>query len=124
MKLPFHATVSEQRIISELFAIAKRRGKTPPGPDAAPNAAAFIEALEAFLFPETNALIKRRAERLDQLNAPFAHATFDRDLETAEIRLQATIRSSKDYQELIKRLQEFDFDAWVRHCAAERQHAD
>lgn len=124
MKLPFHATSSEQRIIGELLAIARRRATTAPAPDKVAGAARYIETLEEFLFPETWALIKKRAALINELETSFAHASFDRDLETADIRLNATIRNESEYRELVERLQRFDFSAWASHCAAERQYAD
>lgn len=124
MKLPFQATASEQRIIGEFLTIAKRRGATPPALENIACAEKYIEALEEFLFPETAALIKRRSELLAPLNTAFARAGFDKNLETAEITLHAAIRNESDYRELLRKLNGFDFDAWARHCAAERQHAD
>jgi recombinational DNA repair ATPase RecF len=124
MILPFHTTVSEARIISELLAIAKRRGSAVPPTDQAQNAGKYIEILEESLFPHTRALVARRADLVGELNTTFSHVNFDRNLESAEIKLQATIKNESDYQDLVRRLQNFDFGAWVRHCAAERQHAD
>lgn len=124
MKLPFHTTSSEQRLIADLLAVAERRKVEPPDAGASQSAAGYLATLEEFLFPETAALIRKREEILARLKTSRLNVTFDRSLETAQLTMHAVIRNEKEYRELLEKLNGFDFAAWQIHCDAERQHAD
>jgi len=122
--MSFNATASEQRIISDLTAIFKRRKLAIQPSDNFASAAAYIAALEQQLFPETYKLRAARAAFIAPLRSSNSRATFDNDLETATLTINATLRSREDYADFLSRLKNFDFDAWLLHCEAERIHAD
>lgn len=131
-KFPFHTTQSELRILGELLAIVALRGKNAAewqNEDFLTSrnittAAICIEALRETLFPEETKLRKKRAEFLRPLNGSPLRAHFDQSLETAVITLHAQVQNKVEYENLLKRLQAFNFDEWQKLCDDERIDAD
>jgi hypothetical protein len=132
LRFPFHVTQSEARIMRELLAIVALRGDEAAEwqnedfltSRSITTAAGCIEALREDLFPEETKLRKKRAEFLKPLNGSPMRAHFDQSLETATLTLHAQVQSKLDYENLLKRLQAFNFDEWQAHCDRERIDAD
>ena len=49
---------------------------------------------------------------------------FDHTLETAALTFNVKIRSADEYRLFLEKIDAFDFEAWARHCDAERSDAD
>ncbi len=131
--LPFAATHSEQRIVSELLATGELReagfsdrvtATTFLAKQMITSAAQFIDYLQHELFPQEMLLRQRRAEQLQQLQGMALRVHFDQSLETPTLTLQARIRSEAEYDDTVRRLQRFSFADWQRHCEQERADAD
>ena len=123
-QLPFHATESEKRIIREHWQIAGRRQIKPPGVGGFTSATDYIAALKTLLFPNESRIAAERTRLLKPLQGDGARVHFDATHESAALTLQVKIRTAEEYAKLIGRLQAFDFEAWSRHCEAERADAD
>lgn len=131
--LPFHTTHSERRIIQELIAIGELRESgfaaraiTPDflSAEKIHSAQKLIEHLEEILFPQEVKLRQKRAALLQDLNGGVLRVHFDNSLETATLTLQARVQNAAEFDDLLRRLQRFDFAAWQEHCASERADAD
>jgi hypothetical protein len=123
---PFHTTESEKRIIRELLQIAAIR-KNADGFTVAQTedtAAAYIARLKTNLFPHETAIAAERIRLLKPLQTDFMRAHFDPTLETAAVTFNAKIRTSEEYRLFVEKLNTFDFEAWLKHCEAERADAD
>ena len=125
MDLPFHATESEKRIIRELRQTAALRANTSlMATDGFTSAEAYITKLRENLFPMETRLAAERARLLKPLQNDFMRASFDQTLETATVSLAVKIRTAEEYRRFTDNIAAFDFDAWSRHCDAERADAD
>ncbi len=131
--IPLRATQSEARILDELLSIAALRGNDSQSKwtDAAflkasgiETAEACIQAMRAELFPHETALRARRVEALRSINGGPVRTHFDNTLETAALTVHAQIKSKADYENLLARLQSFDFSEWQHLCESERIDAD
>lgn len=131
--LPFAATHSEERIISELLVTGELREQGFRMRVTAAdflvqqlisNAAQFIDFLQHELFPQEMLLRQRRTEQLQALQGKVLRVHFDQTLETPTLTLQARIRNQAEFEDTLRRLQRFSFADWQRHCEQERTDAD
>lgn len=131
--LPFHSTHSERKIISELIEIGERResgfGTRVMTPEfftarRIRTATELIRQLEHLLFPQEMQLRQKRADFLKRLNGGMLRVHFDSSLETAALTIQARVQSAAEFDDLVRRLQSFNFTDWQRHCESERADAD
>ena len=131
--LPFASTHSEERIIAELLLTGEVREAGFRSRVMAPDfleqqlvstAAQFIDYLQHELFPQEMLLCQRRSEKLQPLQGRALRAHFDQSLETPTLTLQARIRNQAEFEDTLRRLQNFSFADWVLHCEEERADAD
>lgn len=131
--IPLRVTQSEARILNELLSIATLRaaGSREKWIDSdylksvgIESAEACIGAMRAELFPLETALRKNRTTALRALNGGSLRTHFDNTLETASLTIHAQIKSKADFDNLVTRLQSFEFSEWQRLCDGERIDAD
>lgn len=131
--LPFTATHSQRRILTELLSTGELRETGFAGRVASAdflraqmisNSAQLIEFLQHELFPQEMQLRARREERLQTLQGRAMRVHYDQSLETPTLIVQARIHTQADFQDTLQRLQDFGFAEWQRQCDQERADED